>query len=186
MPSQTTRAPASTTIVTTTIVTATMVSLVVLGGCSAISLPKSLSGTAFSKVEKSPYSNVESGFQADPSLAERLYYDVRTARGQNSIVLQVVGDEVPIRILPLPPDGRSVLISQLLRETGVQQRIGAIEATLFRYNPAVIGGMEMEVRTNEGKSIRPEYDYALQPGDRIRVGRRTGSALAELLGGVAG
>ena len=108
-------------------------------GCGSVTVPK----TPFGKPKSSPYADATSGFEGDPRLAQRLYQATRTAASQNSLVLQVVGDADPARILPLPPAGQTVYVSQLLEQTGVMKRYGGVSATLYRYNTAVIGGTRM-------------------------------------------
>ena len=147
-------------------------------GCGSVTVPK----TPFGKPKSSPYADATSGFEGDPRLAQRLYQATRTAASQNSLVLQVVGDADPARILPLPPAGQTVYVSQLLEQTGVMKRYGGVSATLYRYNTAVIGGTRMAVKMNkDSSSVRPESDYALQPGDRLKVEQFTGSMIGQLL-----
>ena len=100
------------------------------------------------------------------------YHSVRQAKAQNSVVLHVVGDEQPFRILPLPPEGRSVFVSNLLRDTGVLKRLGGVDVALYRPSPHAIDGLRMDVQlASDKQSVRPECDYALQPGDRLRVAK---------------
>lgn len=146
-------------------------------GCSSLTVPK----TAFSQRKNEPAGAYENGFELDPAAAEKVYQAVRAARANHGVVLQVIGDEVPVRNLPLPKDGRSIYVSQLLNETGVMNKLGGVEATLFRHSADTIGGIRMDVKMSKDlKSVRPESDYALQPGDRLRVNRAVASALAQL------
>jgi hypothetical protein len=111
-----------------------------------------------------------------------LYRKVQQASSQNAIVLQVLGDDAPVRVLPLPPDGKSVFVSDLLVQTGVLAKLESIEATLFRNSAEALGGVRMEVKMSpEGDEVRPESDYALQPGDRLRVNKRQFNSLEQLL-----
>lgn len=106
---------------------------------------------------------------------------IRQAKAQNAIVLQVTGDSEPIRVLPLPPDGRSVFVSDLLRQTGIQEKLGRMHVTVYRSSPVDFMGAKMEVRFDEeGEVIRPETDYALQAGDRIRIAKDTTTRLNKL------
>lgn len=107
---------------------------------------------------------------ASNSVAQLVYQGTKQAKANGGIVLQVVGDETPVRVLPLPAEGQSVYVSQLLTQSGVKKQLGAVKATLFRHSTGSIGGMPMECKmTKDGENVRPESDYALQPGDRLRV-----------------
>lgn len=107
---------------------------------------------------------------AETSATEDLYRRLREAQSQNAVLVQVIGDSTPLRVLPLPPDNRSIFVSQLLQQTGILDKFGAIEVTVYRATPGMPGGVPMEVRFNpKTGDIRPECDYALRPGDRIRV-----------------
>jgi hypothetical protein len=162
------------------------------GGCNALHLPSTasisgnplLSGSMFPKNDQSNYVSPE-GMSMSPgmpiathSVAQLVYQGTKQAKANGGIVLQVVGDEMPVRVLPLPADGQSVYVSQLLTQSGVKKQLGAFNATLFRHSTGSIGGMPMECKmTKDGENVRPESDYALQPGDRLRVEK------ASLLGG---
>jgi hypothetical protein len=107
---------------------------------------------------------------AETTATEDLYRRLREAQSQNAVLVQVIGDSTPLRVLPLPPDNRSIFVSQLLQQTGILDKFGAIEVTVYRTTPGMPGGVPMEVRFNpKTGDIRPECDYALRPGDRIRV-----------------
>ena len=110
-----------------------------------------------------------------------IFQRIREAKSQNAVVVQVAGDSTPVRVLPLPPDGRSVYVSDLLTQTGIQEKVGSLRATLYRANPQTPSGIPMEVRFDpSGGSVRPDSDYALQPGDRLKVSK----AEKPLLGGI--
>lgn len=110
-----------------------------------------------------------------------IFQRIREAKAQNAVVVQVAGDSTPVRVLPLPPDGRSVYVSDLLAQTGIQEKVGSLRATLYRANPQTPSGIPMEVRFDpRGGSVRPDSDYALQPGDRLKVSK----AEKPLLGGM--
>lgn len=100
-----------------------------------------------------------------------IYHAVAQARAENGVVLQVVDDdEEPVRVLPLPPGQRAVYVSELLEQTGVLAQLKTVEATLFRHSTDSIGGIPMVVKMNEGgRKVKPECDYALQAGDRLKV-----------------
>ena len=97
-------------------------------------------------------------------------------------MLQVVGDSPPVRVLPLPSDGRSVTVSNLLTQTGVAKKLGSLEATLFRPASGMIGGLPLEIQLgSDGQSVRPESDYALRAGDRLRVRKAVSPQLKGML-----
>ncbi len=116
----------------------------------------------------SRYETGELGMELSAADSAGTYLAVRQAQAQNSVVLQVVGDEEPHRILPLPTGGKSVFVSNLLQQTGVLEKLDNIDVVLYRPNPQMIGGMKMVVKLT-GDQVRPECDYALQPGDRLQV-----------------
>ena len=152
-------------------------------GCTTLNLPK----TPFHKHSRA-YQGVDSSFDGgQTSVSEQVYYAVRQANAENSVVLQVIGDENPARVLPLPPDTQSVYVSELLTQTGVLQKLDSVNATLFRYSTDSIGGIPMEVKMSEdGDSVRPESDYALQPGDRLMVSKAPNPAMKVLINAVLG
>jgi len=132
---------------------------------------------------KSP---LDGNFSKAPTLAGSESVDafqrMRDAKANQSIVLQVAGDSEPIRVLPLPPDGRAIFVSDLLKQTGVQESMGRMIVTVYRSSPVDYQGAKMLVRFEpDGKSIRPETDYALQSGDRIKVMKDTTSALSSVI-----
>lgn len=148
--------------------------LALASGCTLIDVPNS----PFSKPSSPHYHGSDMSFELDPSSGEEVYHGVRQARAQNSIVLQVDGDNSPVRVLPLPPGQKSVYVSDLLNQTGVQKKLGSLEATLFRYSADTIGGLPMVVKmAKDGRSVRPESDYALHAGDRLQVHKAVNPAL---------
>ena len=148
-------------------------------GCSNLNLP---SFSPFSLHEPAPkYVGLQPGFEADVSVSQQIYNKVREARAQNSIVLHVVGDDA-IRVLPLPPGEKAVFVSDLLEQTGVQSKLGALDAVLYRHSPNAIGGVPMEVQMSSDKrSVRAVSDYALQAGDRLRVEKAPYPGLEKLI-----
>ena len=148
-------------------------------GCSPITMPK----TVFSRrTPENPYTKMAGGFEGDVDVARELYHGVRAAASNQSIVLQVDGEDELTRTLPLPPDGRPVYVSQLLEQSGVLKKFGAVDATLYRYQPNVVGGVRMAVKmSKDNTEVRPESDYTLSPGDRIHVQRAVVSPLQQLL-----
>ena len=164
---------------------ASLVSLLMAigSGCSTLSLPNLPFGSMASnstELYKSP------DFPLVGSVSEQAYQGVRQAKSQNAVVLEVVGDSEPVRIMPLPA-GKTVYVSNLLEDTGVTKKLGVIEATLYRSEADSIGGLPMEVRIGgDGQTVRPESDYALRPGDRLKVAEGTHPLLQGLFGGILG
>ncbi len=114
---------------------------------------------------------------------EEVFLRVREAKAQNSVVVQVVGDSVPVRVLPLPPGERSVFVSDLLKQTGLQDKLGAIKVTVFRASTHSPMGIPMDVKfASPGGDVRPESDYALRAGDRLRIAKDDRSVIGEMLG----
>ena len=121
-------------------------------------------------------------FALQASDSAEVFKRVREAKAQNSVVVQVIGDSTPVRVLPLPPDERSVFVSDLLKQTGLQESFGPMRATLYRANVQAPMGIPMEVKfTARGGDVRPDADYALQAGDRIRISKDDRNAWGEML-----
>ncbi len=121
-------------------------------------------------------------FALQPADSADVFKRVREAKLQNSIVVQVVGDSTPVRVLPLPPDDRSVFVSDLLKQTGLKDKIGPMRATVYRANSHSPMGIPMEVKfTARGGDVRPDADYALQAGDRIRITKDDRTAWGEMI-----
>lgn len=136
--------------------------------------------TSFTKSSIDPITDGSVPLQGSDSA--EVYQRIRQAKAQNSIVLQVDGDSEPVRILPLPPDGRAVFVSDLIRQTGIQEKLGRMHVTVYRSSPVDFAGAKMDVRFDEsGESIRPETDYHLQSGDRIKICEDTSSSFGRLL-----
>jgi hypothetical protein len=116
------------------------------------------------------YSGVATGVELMGSDAEKAYKAVREAKSKGGIVLHLVGDQEPVRVLPLPRDGKTVFVSDLLRQSGVQRRLGRVDATLYRASPHSISGVRMSVQLDpDTEAVLPESDYALEVGDRLQV-----------------
>ena len=146
-------------------------------GCGTFSVPQD---NIFLGGSSQSFGPNDMGFDAGIDDAETLYHAVRQARGQGSMVLQVVGDSQPARTLPLPPGGQAVYLSQMLDQTGVAQKLGAMDVMLFRYSDQMPGGLRMKVTMDkDGGRVQPASDYALQPGDRVRVRPLGGSKMLD-------
>lgn len=132
------------------------------------------------------------------AFTQEVYQSVRNAKANNSIVLQVLDDEVPIRVLPLPSaeaspsqaaaagsavGGRSVFVSTLLAQTGVMRKLGRAQAALYRPSPENYEGIRMDIlfSENDTEQVRPESDYALRPGDRLVIRKDDRLGMASLL-----
>lgn len=155
-------------------------------GCSVIEVPASPFAHPASQLGE--YRGLEGAQPIQGSDPQQVYQGVRQARAQNAIVLHVPGDEPAIRVLPLPTDGdRSVYVSNLLQETGVQKKLGSVQATLFRHSSDSINGIPMDCKMQkDGQAVRPESDYALQPGDRLRVVKAPSPAMKGLVNMILG
>lgn len=151
-------------------------------GCSYLNLPAMPFGTPVPDEYRG-----EPGFDTRNRVSEQLYHAVRQARTEKGIVLEVVGDSTPARVMPLPSDEKAVYVSTLLKQTGVLESLDAVDATLYRHSTEAISGIPMEVRmSKDGKSVRPESDYALQAGDRLRVAKAPNPAVQSLYNFVLG
>ena len=156
-------------------------------GCTALQLPD-LPALPFSSPASNGYQGIGTDLQLQPSDSEQLYHSVRQARSQNAIVLQIEGAKTPARVLPLPPEGqKAVYVSNLLDQTGALKKLGSIDVTLFRHSTGSLGGIPMAVKmSSDGRSVRPESDYALQAGDRLKVQKAASPAFQGLLNAILG
>lgn len=170
-----------------------VVGLVTLAtGCSPLKLPSArgldlmspspnllFTGTS---AHSSPYEMADGtvpgdALSADGSMTMEGYQKIREAKAQNAVVLQVAGDDQPIRLLPLPAGEKSVFVSELLTQTGVLSKMGHVEATLYRPAPGSISGVKMDIKFDDNGLIDPASDYGLRPGDRVQVRKKSTSAI---------
>jgi len=152
-------------------------------GCAPLQLPKN----PFQIPSSTGGNQLSLGSRVDSSMTEAVYYAVKRAKSENGVVLQVVGDNHPVRVLPLPDDERTVYVSELLSQTGVLKALGYVEATLFRASSESISGVRMEIKMERSKdSVQPSSDYALQAGDRLMVSKAANPAIEMLLNGIVG
>lgn len=139
--------------------------------------------------QQAPFVPIGQGTSLEAPSA-KIYQKVRQAAAQNSVVLEIAGEEKeePVRVLPLPPAGeRSVFVSDLLVQTGVLAKLGSVDVTLYRSSPNALGAIRMDVKMSAEKDrVRPESDYALRPGDRLRVEKAEFVALTNLFSAVSG
>jgi hypothetical protein len=145
-------------------------SAVAASGCTAWDVHE-LPAMPFVSKPPKEYRPVGVSLNLQASDPAEIYHSVNQARAENGVVLQIVGDDKsPIRVLPLPPGQRTVYVSDLLDQTGVIGKLKSVEATLFRHSADTIGGIPMVVKmTDGGKRVKPESDYALRAGDRLKV-----------------
>ncbi|WP_182868050.1 hypothetical protein [Stieleria mannarensis] len=127
-----------------------------------------------SKKHTSPYQMLDgtvpaTSLSGDGALTEEAYHKIRQAKTQNAVVLQVAGDEQPVRVLPLPTGQQSVFVSELLTQTGVLKKLGDVQATLYRPSPDSIAGVRMDIKFADDGTVEPTSDYGLRPGDRVQV-----------------
>ncbi len=145
------------------------VALVVCGGCNT-----------FSKSNCS--ATLDAAVQLQGNDSAEVVKRIQEAKSQNSVVIQVAGDSQPIRVLPLPSDGTPVFVSDLLRQTGIQEKMGRMLVTVQRSSPVDYTGAKMDVRFDEhGDNVRPETDYALQSGDRVKISKDSRTAIGGFL-----
>lgn len=157
-----------------------MVAVIICSGCTSLKLPTFTANAP-------QLQNPEAVASSQTSEFERVYYGVRQAKAQNAIILQVEGSRTPFRTLPLPSNGQSVFVSDLMKQAGVANQLGAIQATLFRSSADSINGIPMDVKMGiDGKTIRPETDYALRPGDRIQIQKALSPAMRGLVNTLLG
>ncbi|MFK8112565.1 MAG: hypothetical protein AB8B91_10195 [Rubripirellula sp.] len=150
--------------------------LMVTTGCTSLNL------SALSLGEPEGYNYEPGELSIQPSASEQVYQAVKQARGRNAIVLQVTGDSTPVRVLPLPEGAKSVFVSDLLKQSGITRKLGSVEATLYRNSTDAIGGIPMEVKmASDGRSVRPESDYALRAGDRLQVSEAPSPAMKGMM-----
>ncbi len=148
-------------------------------GCSSWRLP---SLVPFGSGEPKSLYVGNDGAPLRPSVDSMMYQKVREAKAQNAIVLQIADADEPVRVLPLPGEGKSVFVSDLLNQTGVLQKIGRVDATLYRDAAGMPGGLRMPVKMSPGADqVRPESDYSLRPGDRLVVQKAQNPPLNGLL-----
>ncbi|WP_146599475.1 hypothetical protein [Novipirellula aureliae] len=145
-------------------------------GCTSFNLPGIHLPGAGTSPDGTKYVSNSTGADYkgfDETMTETVYQRVREAAANNAIVLQVDGNREESRVLPLPADGRSVFVSSLLTQSGVVEEIGGVKVVLYRSSPQTIGGVKLDVKMSEGgKTVLPESDYALHPGDRIFVAKK--------------
>lgn len=111
-----------------------------------------------------------SGKAVSAQETEEVFRRIREAQAQNAVLVQVIGDSPPLRVLPLPPGQQPAFVSSLLKQTGVQEKWGRIQVRVFRVAPGVPAGVPMEVKFDpKTGQVRPECDYALRPGDRVQI-----------------
>lgn len=95
---------------------------------------------------------------------------VLKARDNHAIVLHVLGSNAPPKIIPLPTDGSPVFVSDLLKQSGLNDKFARMSATLHRNSTNAIDGVRMGIRfASRSNQLLPEHDYQLQPGDRLEV-----------------
>jgi hypothetical protein len=128
-----------------------------LSGCSG--LPSMRSG--------GPDSSTPEALRPTASAVQ--FQKMQQARHQNAVVLQVVGDSEPFRVLPLPGEDQPVFVSTLLKQSGVAKRFSRMEVELYRSGAVGMEEVRMGVRFNDRGQIDPATDYALRAGDRLRV-----------------
>lgn len=139
------------------------------GGCTLL-------GSAGETAEPLPLASSQEAAQFDR---------VAQAAQHNAVVLQIAGAEKPVRVLPLPADGRPVYVSDLLRQSGLSRQFPQMQARLYRNSTEAIGGIRMGIDFRPGTNqVAPEHDYCLRPGDRLEVAEVEQGPWTALLGEV--
>lgn len=147
---------------------------------AAISIAYCCGCSTFSKPGKDSMFDPQVSLQGSDS--NEAYKRASQAKSQNSLVLQVAGDSQAIRVLPLPPDGRPVFVGDLLKQTGIQEKMGRMLVTVYRPSPTDFAGAKMVVRfDDEGETVRPETDYSLQAGDRVKISKDTTTSMSRFI-----
>ena len=155
-------------------------------GCTSLKLPEFNAG-AFGSQKSPVYEHSDPTGAWGTSDAEQAYHAVRQAKNQQAIVLHLPGAKKPIRLIPLPQNGQTVYVSSLLTQAGVSDKLGPVDATLFRASSESIGGLRMDVKmASNGREVRPESDYALRPGDRLVVVKALSPAMRDIVDTVLG
>jgi hypothetical protein len=153
-------------------------------GCSALKIPAL--PTVISGPDGTDYVSGD-GMVLQPSNSAMAYKKVREAKAQNCVVLQIAQENPPIRTLPLPPEGQSVFVSDLLNQTGILEKMGAVDVTLYRDAPGMPGGVKMVVKmSRDHDQVRPESDYSLQAGDRLTVQKAKSPPLSGMFSALLG
>ena len=170
---------------------ATVAGIVIVSqvGCSSLSVPNfETPKLEMPRVDllpssgESPYKGVDQSELVGSRSAE-IYQKIKEAKNQNSIVLQVVGDSEPFRVLPLPPKGKTIFVSELFEQTGLQRKYSRrMRAMLYRPSPESLNGIRMEIHMDRsGDKVAASCDYALRPGDRIEVSKDTTSSMQQIV-----
>ncbi|WP_145089485.1 hypothetical protein [Rosistilla carotiformis] len=125
----------------------------------------------------------ESTLSESPQAA--MFRAIQTARQTNSIVLQVEGADKPMRVIPLPADGKTVFVNDLLRQAGLKTKYSGLDIVLFRTATGEMDGVKMAVTfdTKTGR-VSTGTDYALRPGDRVTVRKVLNSTIQNVLDGL--
>lgn len=159
-------------------------------GCTNLKLPTAagldLMSPGFGPKNATSYEMLDGTVPADDlatdgSMTMEAYEKIREAKAQNAVVLQVAGDEQPVRVLPLPEGEKSVFVSELLDQTGVIRRYGTVYATLYRQSPQSIAGIKMKIKITDDGKIDPSTDYGLRAGDRVQVRQKKNTPLQMLV-----
>lgn len=142
-----------------------------LSGCATLNL---------SPAEEAP--ETEAALTESPEVA--MFRAVQMARQNHSIVLQVRGVEKPLRVIPLPEDGATVFMSDLVRQSGLSSKFGSMDITLFRSSEQELDGVKMAVTVDKSGRVNTGTDYALRAGDRIVIRRGVNTAISGVLDGI--
>ena len=73
-------------------------------------------------------------------------------------------------------------VGDLLKQTGIQEKMGRMLVTVYRPSPTDFAGAKMVVRfDDEGETVRPDTDYSLQAGDRVKISKDTTTSMSRFI-----
>ncbi|MEZ6089136.1 MAG: hypothetical protein R3C05_14130 [Pirellulaceae bacterium] len=143
------------------------------GGCASFTLSPSL------------HDDEQQDVRLTESPEAAMFRALQTARTSNAVVLQIEGAEKPLRVLPLPEDGTSVFMNDLIRQLNLNSKFGALDVTLFRSSGEVMDGVKMSVTFDRKTGrVNAGTDYALRPGDRITIRKVYTSTIQNFIEGL--
>ncbi len=104
------------------------------------------------------------------------------AGAQVTIAMQSAGKDREIRKMPLAGVMR---VQEALDEVGATKRFRRMNVRVMRLN----GGQRQKLEVkydHSNRSVKPEYDYVLHPGDQLVVVEDTTTAFDDMLGSLSG
>ena len=84
------------------------------------------------------------------------------------------------------PLQEATYVQDALKQSGALKRFGRVKIELYRQGPSG-EYQKLEIPFDRGRrGVRPEFDYALHPGDRLMFIEDTSNALDDILDSVTG